>query len=54
MFNKEMPINANRLLIGIFETYLDGMIYLRILLELNHPNTYPFIKSELLVASIIL
>ena len=41
MFNKEMPINANRLLTRIFETYLDRMIYLRILLELNHPIHIP-------------
>jgi len=41
MFNKEMPINANSLLTGIFETYLDGMIYRRILLELNHPIHIP-------------
>jgi len=41
MFNKEMPINANSLLTRIFETYLDGMIYLRILLELNHPIHIP-------------
>jgi hypothetical protein len=41
MFNKKMPINANSLLTRIFETYLAGMIYLRILLKLNNPIHIP-------------
>ena len=41
MFNLKTPDNANNLLTGIFETYLDKMIYLRTLLERNYPIHFP-------------
>jgi hypothetical protein len=41
MFNQKPPEIANSLLTGIFETYLDGMIYLRILFGQNCPIHFP-------------